>query len=559
MKCFPIVPENICWQFLSGILLGACMTAFAVPAADEGTVRNRLRLDTSRHGYAINTQSREAQQHFDQGLLLAYGFNHAEAARSFREAQRIDPECAMCFWGEALVLGPNINAPMENSAIAPAWQALTRAVSLKDSARPSAQALIEALQQRYRKKPPQDRSSLDRAYMDAMREVSRRFPKDVVIRSLFAESIMDLHPWDYWSREGQPREWTPELVETLETALQQNTDNPLANHLYIHTMESSPHPEKALPSARRLPALVPESGHLVHMPAHIYIRVGKYREAADANRAAVKIDRDYLQHEHADSIYTQAYVPHNYHFLWAAASKSGQSALATRAAAETATRVNPEMMREPGLGGTLQHFYLTPLFTEALFGQWQRILTYPEPAADLLYPRAIRHYARGLALLRNADPAKAREELEQLQRIVDDPSIENLTIFDLNPVKKVLQIAAAILHGEIEFAAGNTEQAIALLRQAARLEDSLNYTEPKDWYLPPRQVLGAMLLESGDPAAAESAYRKDLEFHPNSGWSLLGLQQSLAAQNKTAEAEDTGKLFRQAWTDADIELTSSRF
>jgi tetratricopeptide (TPR) repeat protein len=511
------------------------------------------------HHYPIFTDVAKAQQYFDQGLVLSYGFNHAEAARSFQEAQKLDPTCAMCYWGEAIVLGPNINAPMDPSVVSRAYAAVEKALSLMEGGTEKEQALIQALAKRYAKEVLKNRSSLDEAYAEAMRGVAKRFADDPVIGSLLAEALMDLHPWNFWTKGGEAKPWTPEIVSTLESVLDTDVNHPLANHLYIHLMEASPHPEKAIPSAERLPALVPGSGHLVHMPAHIYIRVGRYQDAVVANQRAVKVDQHYLNHSHEESIYTAAYVPHNYHFLWAAAIKIGRQQLAMQAAQDTAAKVNPEMMRDPGFGGTLQHFWTLPLYTKALFGKWPEILANPAPPADLMYPTAIWHYARGLALVRQGKLDDAQQELMQLRKIANDPGLANLTIFDLNSVIDILNIAEAVLTGEIAVGHKDYEAAVRQLHRAVQLEDGLNYTEPKDWYLPARQVLGAVLLEAGKAVEAEQAFRDDLRDHPQSGWSLFGLEQSLRAQNKTAEAESVQKAFREVWRDADVKLISARF
>ena len=370
---------------------------------------------------------------------------------------------------------------------------------------------------------------------------------------------MDLHPWDFWTREGKPQPWTPEIVSTLERVLDLNPNLPLGHHLYIHALEASPHPEKALSSAARLPALVSGSGHLVHMPAHIYIRIGWYRDALVANQRAVRVDEEYLHHSHVESLYTAAYVPHNFHFLWAAASKLGQQKLAMQAAKDTAAKVSPEMMREPGFAGTLQHFWMMPLFTKVLFGQWEEILQEPAPPADLLYPAGIRHYARGLAFLRQGKLERATQELEQLKDIAKDPAIADLTIFDLNAIPLILNIAQAVLSGEIAAQQEDYIAAVTYLNQAVVLEEDLHYNEPKDWYLPPRQVLGAVLLEAGKPNEAEQAYRHDLLAHPQNGWSLFGLAKSLEVQGRLNEAQAVKKEFKEAWADADVSLTSSRF
>ena len=511
------------------------------------------------HHYPISTSVPAAQRYFDQGLILAFGFNHAEAARSFRQAYQLDPKCALCYWGEALVLGPNINAQMDPSAVKQAYQAAQQSLYLADSVTDKEKALIRALSTRYSKEAPEDRTQLDEAYAAAMRRVAQRYPDDAVLAALLAESLMDLHPWDFWTIQGKARPWTAEIVTSLEQALQIDSNNPLANHLYIHTMEASPVAEKAIPIAKRLASLVPDSGHLVHMPAHIYIRLGRYRDAVLTNQHAVKIDQGYLSHSHAESIYTVAYVPHNHHFLWAAAIKTGQQALATKAAVDTASLVTPELILEPGFSGTLQHFYILPLYTKALFGEWDAILKEPAPATDLVYPKGIWHYARGLAMLRKGKSNEALREREMLQKIISDPAIAELTIFDLNPVKLILQIAAEILHGEYAAQGKNYDLAISHLNRAVDLEDGLNYTEPKDWYLPPRQVLGAVLLSEGRAEEAERVYLKDLEQHPQNGWSLFGLAQSLKAQNKNNDSQSVQHQFEIVWADADVTLTNSRF
>jgi tetratricopeptide (TPR) repeat protein len=545
---------------LLGILFLFVMIGLGMPngvQAKEEPVR--LHEALGRHHFRISTPIPMAQRYFDQGMILMYGFNHAEAARSFQYAQKLDPTCAMCFWGEALVLGPNINAPMADSAVTQAWTAVEKARALANGASEKEQALIQAVAKRYAQETLKDRSSLDQNYAEAMRAVAKQFPDDPVIGALLAEALMDLHPWDFWTREGKSQPWTPEIVSTLERVLDLNPNLPLGHHLYIHALEASPHPEKALSSAARLPALVSGSGHLVHMPAHIYIRIGWYRDALVANQRAVRVDEEYLQHSHVESLYTAAYVPHNFHFLWTAASKLGQQKLAMQAAQDTADKVRPEAMRDPGFAGTLQHFWMMPLFTKALFGQWEEILQEPAPPADLLYPAGIWHYARGLAFLRQSKLEQATQELEQLKSVAKDPAIADLTIFDLNAIPYILNIAQSVLAGEIAAQREDYDSAVTHLNRAIKLEDALNYTEPKDWYLPPRQVLGAVLLKAGKPAEAERVYREDLLAHPQNGWSLFGLVQSLEVQGKLDEAKAAQQEFEEAWADADVTLTSSRF
>jgi tetratricopeptide (TPR) repeat protein len=511
------------------------------------------------HHFPITTSIPDAQRYFDQGLILAFGFNHLEAARSFQEAYRLDPNCALCYWGEALALGPNINAPMDAAVMPQAFNLVGQALSLSKKATHKEQALISALAKRYSEAVSTDRIKLDEAYAAEMRKVAQRFPDDALIGSLFAESLMDLHPWNFWTKQGKAQPWTSEIVSTLEHALKIDANNPLANHLYIHAMEASTTAEKALPSARRLPSLVPNSGHLVHMPAHIYIRIGHYRDAILANQQAVKIDQAYLGHEHPESIYTIAYVPHNHHFLWAAAIKTGQKQLALKSANDTADNVKPELMRDPALSGTLQHFYTIPLVTKALFGEWDMLLKEPPPAVDLLYIRGVWHYVRGLAFLRKSQSADASHELEMLKQIIKNPELSKLNVFSLNPVTQILQIAEAVLEGEIAAHNKNFNEATASLQRAVEIEDGLNYTEPKDWYLPPRQILGAVLLEAGETKEAEHVYRKDLVYHPQNGWSLFGLMLSLQRQGKYQEAKTIKEQFENVWRDADVKLTGSRF
>lgn len=545
----------ILWVLVIGMMVGLSLPHMTF--AKEEVVR--LHGNLGRHHFRISTPIPMAQRYFDQGMILMYGFNHAEAARSFQYAQKLDPTCAMCFWGEALVLGPNINAPMADTAVAQAWAAVEQARVLAKETSEKEQALIEAVAKRYAQEVMKDRSSLDQAYAEAMRQVVVQFPEDPVIGALLAEALMDLHPWNFWTKEGKPQPWTTEIVSTLERVLDLNPNLPLGHHLYIHALEASPYPEKALSSAARLPALVSGSGHLVHMPAHIYIRIGWYRDALVANQRAVKVDEEYLHDSHVESLYTVAYVPHNYHFLWAAAIKTGQQRIALQAAKDTAAKVSPEAMRDPGFAGTFQHFWLMPLYTKALFGQWEEVLQEPAPPSDLVYPAGIRHYARGLAFLRQGQLEKAAWELDELLTIVKDPAIAELTVFDINAIPQILKIAQAVLSGEIAAQDGDYATAVTRLQEAITFEDDLHYTEPKDWYLPPRQVLGAILLKAGKPVEAEQVYRQDLVAHPQNGWSLFGLVQSLDAQGKVDEAKVAQQELANSWADADVTLSSSRF
>jgi tetratricopeptide (TPR) repeat protein len=509
------------------------------------------------HHHTIKTKSPLAQRYFDQGLVLAYGFNHAEAARSFRQAIKIDPNCAMCNWGLAYVLGPNINAKMEDDAVPESYAAMKRAVKLSSNNTASEQAYINALAKRYTDKLLEDRSELDLAYAEAMKQVTQQFPNDLDAATIYAEALMDTMPWDYWTQAGEPKPEAQKVLDTLESILEQSPDHPGANHLYIHAVEAVK-PQQAISAADRLGSLVPGSGHLVHMPSHIYIRVGRYHDAAVANQKAIAVDNDYITQCHAQGIYPLAYMPHNHHFLWFAATMEGNRKLATEAAKNLAAMVDPQMMREPGMG-TLQHFSIVPLFTMIRFGQWDEILATPQPETDLKYPTGVWHYARGLAFNAQGEIVKAQQELEALDLLADDPELEKVTIWDLNTTPDILRIADEVLTGEIAAQEGKNLRAIAHLRQAVNLEDALNYNEPADWSIPVRQYFGAALLKAKHYDAAEKVYREDLAIYPDNGWSLYGLSESLQAQNKDVEAKDVQQKFEFAWQYADVQLTASKF
>lgn len=508
------------------------------------------------HTRPVTTSDPMAQRFFDQGLVLAFAFNHAEAARAFREAQRLDPSCAMCAWGEALVLGPHVNAPMMPEDVPTAWAALERAQNLAARATPVEQALIEALAARYGPEPVEDRAALDRAYADAMREVARRFPDDADVQSLFAEALMDTMPWDYWNDDGSPKPETEEVLAALERATALDPDHPMALHLWIHTVEKQ-RPELGVEAAERLGPLVPAAGHLVHMPAHIWIRVGRYYDSVLANLAAAAADDDYLAQCHAQGLYPIGYVPHNHHFLWVSAALAGMRETTLESASHMEHGMDTELMRQPGVE-VLQHFYVSPLYAQALFGEWDEILATPAPEADLAYPTGIWRFARGLALARTDRPDEAQAELDALAAIAADPALDEMMIA-LNSMGSVLRIAVPYLTGEIAAARGDYDAAVAALEEAVRMEDALTYDEPPPWALPSRHALGAVLLEAGRPAEAEAVYRADLAVYPENGRALVGLMEALRAQGRDAEADALRPRFEQAWQHADVTLTASRF
>lgn len=546
----------------AGTLGCATAPAPAPVATTAEAVRAPIFDGLGDHHMPITTSSDEAQRYFDQGMVLAFGFNHAEAARSFRAAIELDPECAMCHWGLALVLGPNINLPMDPGDVPEAWRASREAVRLAPAATPREQAYVAALAHRYEAEPGADRSGLDAAWADAMRGVKNDYPDDLDAAALFAEAVMDKNPWNYWEADGSPRPFTPELLETLESVLERDPVHPLALHLYIHATEASPDPRRAEDEADRLRFLVPAAGHLVHMPGHTYIRIGRYSDAVMANRRAEAADEDYISTCRAQGIYPLGYYPHNSHFRWVAAAFAGMSEEAIEAALKVRSQVSrPEVahLHTSQDWAHLQHYDASPLFAWARFARWQEILAEPEPASDLLYSRAIRHYARGLALLRTGRADEAPAELAALDAIVALPELADWKIGGFNSYERVLSLARNVLAGEIAAAAGRTDEAVAALETAREFEDALIYQEPPDWYLPVRQILGAVLLDAGRAKEAEGVYREDLVELPDNGWSLFGLAQALEAQGRVDEARELRGRLGEIWHDADFQLSSSRF
>jgi tetratricopeptide (TPR) repeat protein len=509
--------------------------------------------------FPITTDSPEAQRYFDQGLALAYGFNHAEASRSFREAAELDPDCAMAWWGVALVLGPNVNAPMMPEAVADAWQALNKAHEFAHLATDKEKALIGALQKRYVEQPGDDRAALDAAYRDAMREVAKAYPDDAHVLALFAEAAMDCHPWNFWDRKTfEPHEWTPEIVDAIERGLAIDNQHPGLNHLYIHAVEGCANPDRANVCADRLGAIAPGSGHLVHMPSHIYIRTGRYHDGSIVNENAIIADDGYTSVCHAQGVYPLVYRLHNHHFLWATSTIEGQSKKAVTAAKNTASLVEWSMIRDPMLGGILQHWSMIPTFGMVRFGWWDEILLEKKPEKDLLYMNAVYHYARGLAYERTGKPKDADKELRALEKIAKDKTLADVKILGENSAAQLVSIAERVLGAEIASSRGKHDQAVKLLREAVAIEDELQYAEPADWFFPVRQNLGAVLLAAGRPQDAEAVYREDLFVYPDNAWSLMGLKLALEAQGKAPEASEVAARFAKAWEHADFQLTASR-
>ncbi len=494
--------------------------------------------------YRITTSSELAQRYFDQGLRLTYAFNHAEARRAFRKAQQLDPGCALCYWGEALVLGPNINAPMAPSAVEPALAALVRAKDRAARTAPKEQALIEALAARYSADPKADRAALDAAYAEAMGRVAARFPDDPDIAVLYAEAMMNVTPWDYWEAGGsRPKGKTAEILRTLERVLARNPDHPGAIHYYIHAVEASDAPERAEPHADRLGRLVPGAGHLVHMPSHIYYRVGRYLDSLEANRTAVAADEAYLAQVSPAGIYPQAYYPHNVHFLLVSARMAGDGPTAIDAARKLERVVSDEAARTIPW---VQPIKAAPLFAHAQFSDPATVLALPAPGGGFPYVQAMWHYARGVAFAARGDAAASSAEAEAIETIGRTADFADLTAGGV-PAKEVLAIARHVVLARIARARGDLAAAIREFEAASALEDRLAYMEPPYWYYPVRQSLGAVLLLSGQAERAEQEFRAALARAPHNGWALYGLLEAARARGDRRAADDAAAALDRAW------------
>lgn len=527
----------------------------------------------------ISVRGALAQRLFDQGIVLAWGFDHAEAARSFAEAARLDPECAMCEWGQAHALGPNINHPQRTHLEAAVAHA-RRAAALAKNAAPRERALIRAQAVRYgldtgelrapdpRAEPPSsvcvtrpptpETDPLDLAYAQEMGRVAAQFPDDADIAVLHAEALLLLAPWDWWSKAGEAREGTRAAIEVLEKILARAPDHPGANHYLVHAYERSPVPERALAAAERLGALVPIAGHLVHMPAHIFMRVGRYADATRANQAAIDADTRLAAQLRAQGFEPLGHVSHHQHFLWSSASLQGRGDLAlaaARALAEEAAQPGQPL----GADGSNDYFIALPLFAQVRFAQWSAILASAEPGGSTAYPRAVWQWARGMAQARAGDPAGAQAELDALDHAATDPSLAGRTWKGIDDLAALLSIAQASLRGEIALARRQYDAAIQSLQRAVELEDALEAEEPPPWAYPTRQALGSALLLAGRARQAEQAFRDDLRRFPANGWALYGLAESLRRQGRRTDAEKTARQFERAWMQSAAIRPESRY
>lgn len=551
------------------VALVACILAFlaygrlAPPPAGhvaEPPVGATLLDGLGNHDFQVTTSNPDVQRWFNQGLMLTFGFNHDGAERSFLRATELDPECAMCWWGAALVIGPHVNAGMDPANHGRAWSRLQRAQAVAGKTSERERAFIEALGARYAEDPPESRRALDEAYAEAMGRLAARFPDDLDAASFHAEALMDLQPWDYYDAELNPKGNTALVVSMLESVLTRNPDHPLALHLYVHAVESSADPQRGVAAADRLRNLIPGSGHLVHMPGHIYARVGRWHDAVLANQAAIAADDTYLElcGGNAGGLYPLGYVPHNHHFLWFAASMEGAGKVARAAARTTAERTAlPQLMRTPGYEG-MQHYWLTPWFDNVRFGRWEEIAATANPAPDLPYVTAIWHYAQAMAALRQGRREDAGQHHEALAQLAADPVMLKMLVWERYPLSLAVNIAERTVAAELALADGDTESAVKALREGTAIEDSIPYDEPPGWHAPVRQTLGAVLLTDGRAAEAEAVYHEELRRNPHNIWSLTGLALSLHAQKKGAEAQEVEQQLTSIGQHADVTLVSSR-
>ena len=532
------------------VVVGACSSASGGEHGGDAQVGVEgvpIYANLGSHSRAITTGPR-AQEYFDQGLRLQYAFNHAEAVRSYEAALALDPTCAMCWWGIALASGPNINAPMEPEAGATAFAAIGRARERVTGTSEVEKALISALSARYGRDPGADRAALDSAYAEAMAGVASLFPEDDDVQTLFGAALMNLRPWDYWSGEygaRMPNPGTEEILDALETALDIDPENPGACHYFIHAVEAA-HPERAEACADRLIELMPGAGHIVHMPGHVYIRVGRYADAVDVNEHAVHSDETFIADQSPMGLYPSAYYPHNYHFMAFAATMAGMS----RKAMEASRIVAPKIPKDVALSVYwIQNAVVFPHLTAVSFGRWDEVLSLPMPDPELTQATVMALYARGIAHAALGDAGAAQELLQELVSVAEaaDPD-------GANPV---LAIARHALTGDIALRAGNPHDAAGHFRAAVDIEQGMLYEEPPLWYYPVRQSLGKALLEAGRPAEAEAEYRTDLLKFPRNGWSLYGLAKSMEAQGR--DASSVWSEFGEAWKDADVALVASRF
>jgi len=543
-------------QFTSGQRALPVLAAvfMSVAAANAQKLPAPIFDGLGQHHHGVTTRSTQAQRYFDQGLTLCYAFNHKEAIRSFEAVTKLDPSCAMGHWGVAYAHGPHVNKPMTKEENERAWAAIQQALAGLASVSPKEKAFIDAMAKRYQARFAEDRSALDKAYASAMREVVNQYPDDLDAQTLFAEALMDTMPWDYWAKDRSPKPETEEALAALRFVIARNPDHPGANHLFIHAVEAGPHPELGLPSADRLANFTSQAGHLVHMPSHIYIRVGQYHDAVLANERAAKADQSYIRHCRAQGFYPGIYYPHNLHFLWWAQMFEGRSADALRAANKVIEYAQDKICG-PTVVLEAPRFRHLPWLTKARFGQWDDILRVPQPIGtnDFLVDRVMWHFTRGLAFAARHQADDAAREHAALASLAQSDEAKKLDNPQF-PASSILGVANHLLAGKVAEARSDRAQAIAHFQKAIDAEDALPYMEPSYWPYPTRPTLGAALLQFGDAAKAEQIFRDDLKRNPRNGWGLLGLEQCLRSQGKTQSADVVRDEFERAWKHADVKL-----
>ncbi len=508
--------------------------------------------------FPISTNNPSAQKYFNQGLVLAYAFNHAEAARSFYYASKLDPECAMAWWGFAYVLGPNYNAVMAEDNYRWAYDAAQKAVELSDNCNEKEKILIHAMAERYAQNPPEDRKNLDVAYSKAMKSAFKAYPNDADIGALYAESMLNLHPWDFWEKNGNHKEWTLEIISTIEQILKIDPKHPGAHHFYIHAIETSGEPEKGLNSARLFDeGLVPGAGHLVHMPAHIYLKTGDYHKGTLSNIRAIGVDSTYITSCSLQGAYPLIYVPHNFNFMSITATLEGNYEWGIKAANKISEDVFL-LLKDYPQSGNFQYYYAIPYFVNIKFGKWEEILQMKNNVNSLIFPEAIRAYARGMAFLGKNEIANAKKELLRLENYLNEPTLKEIKVFNVNSLSSLTVLSHKILKAEILASESDYDESIKLLKEVVILRNELTFREPPSFYFSVRHNLGAVQVEAEKYTDALETFEEDLQEFPKNGWALHGMKLAYSHLNNTGKAEQINEYLKTAWSTADVELSNAR-
>ena len=511
------------------------------------------------HSFTISSKVEGVQEYFNQGLIMAFAFNHAESIRSFKAAQKLDPNCAICFWGEALALGPNINVTSDGKAIMSpqdrldAFERTNKAIALIEFASPKEKDFILTLKSRYNGDVNSSRVPLDIAYAEAMEALSSKYSDDTDAASLYAEALMNTMPWNYWAEDGNPKPDTIKVINTIESVLDKDPNHPLAIHLYIHAVEASSDPGRAEEAADRLADLVPGAGHLVHMPSHIYWRVGRYEDASLANIAAAKVDEEYIAQCNAQGFYPALYYPHNVHFLWAASTMEGMSDLSIESAIKVSNYVSPEQIRNIPF---LEFFHTIPLLSYVRFAKWDKVFSYERPDDDFKFSNSIFNYALSVAHAANGNSLEANRFQSMILNDIESEEV-NAMVMAGHPTKSLMKIASLLASGSIDMYSSKYSEAITSFEEAVIIQDTLPYTEPPFWYYPTRQTLGHALLMNNSFKEAALVFEKDLKDYPRNGWSYFGLHLAQKKLNNQEESIKALDKFKEIWGRADISINSS--